>query len=332
MRSLVVVYMPVYNEADHLPAAIESVLAQSLGDFTLLISDNHSTDATPGIIERFAREDPRIQVVAPPRHCPSLEHSQWLFNERLAASGVYRYSIFLGGHDQLHRDYISQLVAVAEADPGTAIAYGRCKEVDARGAFLRDYEGYLQVVEQDRAIVPIMVLASLTHNILFSGLWREGLRQRVKMKYRCTGSDHFLIAEMALLGHIRFVHDALIFLRRMPGHGQGEVYRRKHLGESADDSNHDFAEQLSWVIDLIDRAAEGSQFYQQPAARQMLRTAAVSTYINRYWHNLTNFDGGVERFFQHPSIQQLLGLHAHYDQTALNYIAGILRSAGSGAA
>ena len=332
MRSLVVIYMPVYNEAAYIGAAIESVLAQSHRDFTLLISDNHSTDATAEIIARYARDDSRIMVVSPARHCPSLEHNQWLFNELLAVPGEYRYSLFMGGHDQLHHDYLRQLVAAAEDDPGSAIVYGRCDEIDGRGALLQSYQGYLQVVEQARYIIPIVVLATLTHNIVYSGLWRESLRQRVKVRYRCTGSDHLLIAEMALLGHIRLVPDALIFMRRMPGHGQGQVYKAKHLGDAAVDPNRDFAQQIDWTLALVDRAIEGHDFYAQPAARQMLRTATVSTYINRYWHNLTHFEAGIDRFFQHPSVQQLLALHAHYDQVVVQYLGEHLANAAQATA
>jgi hypothetical protein len=225
----------------------------------------------------------------------------------------------LGGHDQLHHDYLRTLVGAAESDPGAAIVYGACDEIDNRGQVLRSYEGYVQIVEQVRPIVPLVVLATLTHNTAIYGLWRECLRQQIKAKYRCTGFDHFLIAEMALLGHIRLVPDALMFLRRMPGHGQGQVYKAKHLGDEAD-PNRDFARQLEWTLDLVDRATEGDNFYRQPAARQMLRTATVAMYISRYWHNLTHFENGVDRFFQHPAIQQLLVLHAHYEQSVTQYL------------
>ena len=45
---LVSVCIPTYNYARFLGQAIESVLAQTWGDFELVISDNASTDETRG--------------------------------------------------------------------------------------------------------------------------------------------------------------------------------------------------------------------------------------------------------------------------------------------
>src|SRR5262249_52824139 len=58
---LVSVGMPVCNAERHLERAIESVLAQTLRDFELIISDNASTDGTAGIAQRWLQRDPRIR-------------------------------------------------------------------------------------------------------------------------------------------------------------------------------------------------------------------------------------------------------------------------------
>jgi len=55
--------MPVCNVERALPAAVESVLGQSLTDLELIIVDDASTDATPKVIERYRSIDPRIRVV-----------------------------------------------------------------------------------------------------------------------------------------------------------------------------------------------------------------------------------------------------------------------------
>ena len=47
--------LPVYNSERYLAGSIESLLGQSYTDFELIISDNASTDDTPGICERYAK-------------------------------------------------------------------------------------------------------------------------------------------------------------------------------------------------------------------------------------------------------------------------------------
>ena len=58
--------MSVYNNAAHLPAAIESILAQSFGDFEFLIVNDGSSDESGDIIDRYAAGDRRIRAFHQP--------------------------------------------------------------------------------------------------------------------------------------------------------------------------------------------------------------------------------------------------------------------------
>lgn len=56
------ILIPVYNGEKFLPAAIQSVLAQTLPDFELLILDDGSTDHSLALARTMAEQDPRIRV------------------------------------------------------------------------------------------------------------------------------------------------------------------------------------------------------------------------------------------------------------------------------
>ena len=58
--------MPVYNAARYLAPAVESIQAQSFGDFEFIIIDDGSTDRSLEILNRFAKEDARIKIVSRP--------------------------------------------------------------------------------------------------------------------------------------------------------------------------------------------------------------------------------------------------------------------------
>ncbi|EDY19381.1 glycosyl transferase family 2 [Chthoniobacter flavus Ellin428] len=63
---LVTVLLPVRNGSAHLPAALESIFAQTFRDFELLVIDDGSTDSTPEILS--AVQDPRLRVVTNPQN------------------------------------------------------------------------------------------------------------------------------------------------------------------------------------------------------------------------------------------------------------------------
>src|SRR5215468_4846876 len=60
---LVSVVLPTYNGSRYLRGAVESVLAQTLADFELIVVDDCSTDATPALVAELAARDPRIIAV-----------------------------------------------------------------------------------------------------------------------------------------------------------------------------------------------------------------------------------------------------------------------------
>ena len=78
--------MPVFNAEAYLAAAIDSILAQSLGDFELLVIDDGSTDGSWSIIDRYTSTDPRIRarrrgnlgVVATRNELLALARAEWV--------------------------------------------------------------------------------------------------------------------------------------------------------------------------------------------------------------------------------------------------------------
>jgi glycosyltransferase involved in cell wall biosynthesis len=66
MAPSVSVVMPVYNAERYLPAAVESILSQTVRDFEFIIIDDGSTDGSRRLLEECARRDARIRVVSRP--------------------------------------------------------------------------------------------------------------------------------------------------------------------------------------------------------------------------------------------------------------------------
>ncbi len=62
------VALTVYNDAEYLAEAMQSIVEQSFKDFTFLVVDDGSTDASPEIIAQFCKQDARIHCITLPQN------------------------------------------------------------------------------------------------------------------------------------------------------------------------------------------------------------------------------------------------------------------------
>lgn len=66
---LISVLMPAYDSERYIAQAIESVLAQTVSDWELIVVDDRSRDNTRQIVEHFAGKDPRIRLYVNDSNC-----------------------------------------------------------------------------------------------------------------------------------------------------------------------------------------------------------------------------------------------------------------------
>src|SRR6185312_580022 len=58
--------IPAYNAQKYIAQAVDSMLAQTFGDFECIVVDDGSTDRTGQVLAQLARRDPRVR----PLHVP----------------------------------------------------------------------------------------------------------------------------------------------------------------------------------------------------------------------------------------------------------------------
>ena len=63
MKSKITIGMPVYNGADTIRRALDSLLEQTYSDFELIISDDASTDSTQHICLEYEQKDKRVKYI-----------------------------------------------------------------------------------------------------------------------------------------------------------------------------------------------------------------------------------------------------------------------------
>jgi glycosyltransferase involved in cell wall biosynthesis len=128
-RPLVSIVLPTYNGARYLAQSIESCLAQTLGDWELILVDDCSTDETPRIIERYVARDPaRVRSI---RNDP---------NRRLPGSLNVGFAAARGqlltwtSDDNLYRpNALAEMAAFLREHPEVDFVYADSTVIDENG-------------------------------------------------------------------------------------------------------------------------------------------------------------------------------------------------------
>jgi len=126
---LVSVYITSYNYERFIREAIESVLAQTLQDFELIVIDDGSTDNSREVIETF-RGDPRI--------IPIFQHNKGLnvTNNIALRAARGRYVMRLDADDWLDRHALEVLAGMLEREPQVGLVFPDYYLVDAGGRII----------------------------------------------------------------------------------------------------------------------------------------------------------------------------------------------------
>jgi glycosyltransferase involved in cell wall biosynthesis len=125
------VWMPSYNHAQYLPAAIESVLGQTLRDVELVIADDGSTDGSFEIAQGYAAAHPhRITLLTHPGHA-NLGTTATANLAYTATRG--RFVAGMASDDMLYPDSLERRVAHLQRNPRLGFVYGYAHLVDGSG-------------------------------------------------------------------------------------------------------------------------------------------------------------------------------------------------------
>ena len=109
-RPTVTVIVPTYNRAHLIPRAIRSVLAQTYGDFELLVIDDGSSDDTQAVVAGWS--DPRVRYLREPQNA-----GVGAARNRGLREARGEFIAFLDSDDEWLPDKLSRQVALFRAVP-----------------------------------------------------------------------------------------------------------------------------------------------------------------------------------------------------------------------
>lgn len=113
------VIVPSYNHASFLERRLESILKQSFQDLEVIILDDCSSDESPSIIKKIARQDKRIRAIYNKTNSGSPFH-QWKKGIEMAAGD---FLWIAESDDFADLEMLSLLLDALERNPTAGIAY-----------------------------------------------------------------------------------------------------------------------------------------------------------------------------------------------------------------
>jgi glycosyltransferase involved in cell wall biosynthesis len=141
------VIMPSYNHARYIGEAIESVLAQTMGDLELIVVDDGSSDNSREIIAGYKARDPRV-VFLP------FEQNRGAYTAINDAMKLAQgeYVAHLNSDDRFLPDKLAVQLAFMEANPQVGICFSAIEAIDEHGRPMpdSDYVGIFKPRQHDR--------------------------------------------------------------------------------------------------------------------------------------------------------------------------------------
>ncbi len=127
------IVLPTYNRLALLRVAVDSVRAQTFGDWELIVADDGSDDGTLELLDALAAEDPRVVVVR-------LPHTANLPRIRNAAIARARgeWVAFLDSDDAWRADKLQAHLEAHRANPSARWSYSGRSIMDSAGETLPD--------------------------------------------------------------------------------------------------------------------------------------------------------------------------------------------------
>jgi glycosyltransferase involved in cell wall biosynthesis len=215
----VVLGMPLYNNAANLPEALDSLLAQSYGDFLLVMIDDASSDGTEQVARRYAERDARVRYFR--RNERRAMVATWREAVEIAARECpsAAYFAWVSDHDRWHPRWLERVVGELDADPQAVLAYPITRRMSQQGDELQKGPRLFDTagVSELSARWQRFCREGVGCGDMVYGLIRMNSLRKAGIFRAVLRPDRLLMVELTLQGSIRQVPEVLWFRRQSAG-------------------------------------------------------------------------------------------------------------------
>ncbi len=228
------VIIPAYNGKRYLAQAIESVLAQTMVDWELVLVDDGSKDGTASLATGFTDRDARIRLVRQDNSGVAAARNRG-FTE---ADPAAEYVIFLDQDDVWEPDALETLHSALESDRRAIAAHGLLRFTDEQGRpfddFSRKFVYRRPAIEGERLVLaqpahtPTTFATLVFDNVIFTPgvvlIRRHALEAVGPFDATMVPSDDWdMWLRLSLIGYLAFVDRLVLSWRRHADVGSRDI-------------------------------------------------------------------------------------------------------------
>lgn len=243
--------IPVYNGAQYLPLALDSILAQTYRNFEVVISDNASTDNTEAVCRAYAQRDKRILYFRQKENTGAAQNFSRTF--QLSSGRFFKWA---AADDVCLPAYFEQCVKELTQNDSAVLCYARTKIIDGAGTFVKDYDDGIHLDSHSACLRFRELLNRLGECNAVFGIIRSDVLARTRLIGNYIGSDICLLLELSLYGRFLELPQRLFLRRDHPGSSsadksngnQLQFFDPKRKGELTFPFWRRYAENLSTIL------------------------------------------------------------------------------------
>ena len=209
------VIVPIYNAADFLRPALDSVIVQTLREIEIICIDDGSTDKSLEILKEYQEKDERVRIVTETNAGPALARNNGIRRAR------GEYLAFLDADDFYHPEFLESLYNLARRDVlDIAISqydiYNTRKSRFEASAGADHSDIFTPGKVTSKSEYPDIILASTTGaawNKLFRRSFIEDKGLTFLQEVRMYEDVYFVVNAMSLAERVGKVHKILMHHR-----------------------------------------------------------------------------------------------------------------------
>ena len=198
--------MTAYNDAPHLPAAVESILGQTFRDFEFILINDGSTDDSAALLKRYAAQDARIRLFHQENRGVPAARNEGLRQARAPLLTV------MDADDVALPERLARQQAFLAAHPDHVAVGGQVLLMDPDGAPIGRQRGLLP---EHEAIDAALLCGGWPINHGSMTIRRAALEEIGGYREQFwTASDHDLCLRLAEAGQLANLPDVLLKYRQ----------------------------------------------------------------------------------------------------------------------